>query len=109
MSFETMFYGSFSYHSFSLVRHVGFDQLSITLLGVIGVLLFIATNKDLDVESHPMGMPIGQKFHNREEPEFLDAEVVPPEDAREAGFPTAEVLPPEKEPKRSHDPRRWPG
>ena len=32
ISFEEMFYGDWSYHNFSLVRHVGFGQLTIVLL-----------------------------------------------------------------------------
>ena len=47
-SFEELFYGTFSYRNFSLVRRVSFGQHTLILLGVMGVLWFIAANSDLD-------------------------------------------------------------
>ena len=50
LSFEELFYGTFSYHNLSLVRRVGFGQHTVLLLGVMGALWFIAANDDLDAE-----------------------------------------------------------
>jgi hypothetical protein len=52
-SFEELFYGRAIYHNLSLVRHVGFGDLTIVLLGTTGALLYIAVNEDLDTESSP--------------------------------------------------------
>jgi hypothetical protein len=48
ISFEGLFYGSFSYHNFSVVRRVSFGQHTLTLLGVMAMMWFIAANDDLD-------------------------------------------------------------
>lgn len=47
-SFEELFYGKFSYRDFSLVTRVSFGQHTVILLGVMGILWFIAANSDLD-------------------------------------------------------------
>ena len=47
-SFEQLFYGTFSYQNFSLVRRVSFGQHTFILLGVMGILWFVAVNSDLD-------------------------------------------------------------
>ena len=46
ISFEEMFYGDWSYHNFSLVRHVGFGQLTIVLLGVMLALFLVSRSED---------------------------------------------------------------
>jgi hypothetical protein len=56
MSFEEMFYGDWSYHNFSLVRHVGFGQLTIVLLGVMLALFLVSRSKDIDDELLPHRM-----------------------------------------------------
>jgi hypothetical protein len=48
IAFEELFYGTFSYQKFSLVRRVEFGQHTLLLLGVMGLLWFIAANADLD-------------------------------------------------------------
>ena len=55
ISFEEMFYGDWSYHNFSLVRHVGFGQLTIVLLGVMLALFLVSRSEDIDSESIPHG------------------------------------------------------
>ena len=76
ISFEEMFYGHFSYQHFSLIRRVGFGTLTITLLGVMGLLLLLAMDKNLDEAAKSvMRMAIADV----KEPEFLDAEVLPPD------------------------------
>ena len=55
ISFEEMFYGDWSYHNFSLVRHVGFGQLTIVLLGVMLALFLVSRSEDIHSESIPHG------------------------------------------------------
>ena len=55
VSFEELFYGTFSYQNFSLVRRVSFGQHTVILLGVMGILWFIAVNSDLDTEHAESG------------------------------------------------------
>ena len=78
-SFEELLYGSASYHNLSLIRHVGFGDLTIALLGVLGALLFIAVNENLDTVVPPNRATIGESFSGTREPGFLDAEILPPE------------------------------
>jgi len=68
ISFEEMFYGDFSYQNFSLVRHVGFGQLTIVLLGVMLALFLVSRSEDIDNEPYRTlcGCAIGPaKFENR--------------------------------------------
>lgn len=78
ISLEEMFYGDFSYHRFSLVRHVGFGGLTLCLLGVMGSLLFIAMNEDIDEHPSPKSRQTGAIGWETREPETLDAEILPP-------------------------------
>jgi hypothetical protein len=48
ISFEELFYGTFSYHNLSLVRRVSFGQHTLILLSVMGMLWYIAANDDLE-------------------------------------------------------------
>jgi hypothetical protein len=48
ISFEELFYGTFSYNNFSLVRRVSFGQHTLILLGVMAMMWFIAAKDDLD-------------------------------------------------------------
>jgi len=82
-----LFYGKVSYHDFSLVRHVGLGDLTIVVLGAMGSLLYIAFNEDLDTESSPKRAAAGQALSDALEPEFLDAEILPPEGDDSSGRP----------------------
>jgi len=75
-----LFFGKASYYNLSLFRHVGFGDLTIALLGVMGILLFIAINEDLDTESPPKSAKIEEALSYPREPEFLHAEILPPEE-----------------------------
>jgi hypothetical protein len=86
--FEELFYGTFSWHSFSVVQHVGSSQLTILLLASVGSLLYIATDESLDSAPPPRY------------PQVADA-------AGEREFIAVEILPPEKKkPRRPDDPPR---
>lgn len=78
--FEELFYGNFSYRDFSLVRRVSFGQHTLILLGMMGILWFIATNDDLDAEQSSGRRQLQEKGDVPQEPEILDAEILPPED-----------------------------
>jgi len=53
ISFEEMFYGDWSYHNFSLVRHVGFGQLTIVLLGIMLALFLVSRSEDIEQRIDP--------------------------------------------------------
>jgi hypothetical protein len=85
IDFELLFYGKISYDNSGLIRHVGFVDLTIAFLGALGALLYIAVNEDLDTESSPKKAKIGEAFSGSRETEFLDAEILPPEENDSGG------------------------
>jgi hypothetical protein len=82
ISFENMFYGDFSYRNFSLVTHVDFDRLTISLLGVMVALMWVSRATDLDGVPRETVAQISEKSSKSAEPEFLEVEIVPPEEDR---------------------------
>jgi len=46
--FEDLFFGGWAYGNYRLTRHVALNDLIITMIGVMGVLIYIARNADPD-------------------------------------------------------------
>jgi hypothetical protein len=83
VDFERTFYGHLSYNSnSSLARHVGIGQLVLALLVVFGSVLFVVVQEDLEGESPQERRKIGEGACGSEEPEFLNAEILSPEEGR---------------------------
>lgn len=81
VDFERTFYGHLSYNpNSSLARHVGIGQLVLALLAVFGSVLFVVVQEDLEGESPQKGPQIGEGACDTQEPEFLDAEILSPEE-----------------------------
>jgi hypothetical protein len=74
--FERMFYTAGS----TAWPHVDVGLLAISLLVVIGVFLFITTSENLDVAAGPTRPQITERGRDTGEPEFLDVEILPPEE-----------------------------
>ena len=107
VDFERTFYGHASYDpNLSLSRHVGFGQLVLALLAVFGSVLFVAVHEDLDQESSQEEVEVGDGERDIRGQEFLNAEIIPPEETTAPKILDAEILPPEKAAKRLCDPRR---
>ena len=92
ISFEEMFYGDFSYQNFSLVRRVGFGQLTIVLLGVMLALFLVSRSEDIDNEPLPDTMQMRHRPCQVREPEILDAEILPDENAAGRGSKNPEKM-----------------
>ena len=84
VDFERTFYEQASYRSnFSLVHHVGFGQLVLALLCVYGSILFVVVREDLDTDIELPRLPqTVEASPDAGEPEFLDAEILAPENKR---------------------------
>lgn len=79
-SFEEILYGGWSYNNLRLVRHVGFGQLILAIIVVMGGLVYIARDKSLDGSPARENTPFGRHPRASQEPEFLDAEILPSEE-----------------------------
>jgi hypothetical protein len=86
--FELALYGHssypwspFTYSSFfPAPRHVQFGELILALLAVYGFVLFVVVHEDLEGESSPKEPLTGERAQATGEPEFLHAEILPPEE-----------------------------
>ncbi|HLX85814.1 MAG TPA: hypothetical protein VKR59_18085 [Terriglobales bacterium] len=76
-SFEALFYGKLTYQNHSLVRHVGFGDLTFLLFGATACLLYIAFNEALDTEAAPK-IAIPRTSFGTRDPKFVHAVIRPP-------------------------------
>jgi hypothetical protein len=77
--FEELFFGGWSPQNSGAERHVGFGQLVLTIIIVMASLVYIARDNEVN-QALEKARPRGRTSAGPE-PEFLDAEILPPEQA----------------------------
>jgi hypothetical protein len=80
-NFEITFYRNYPFNELPPGRHVAFGQLILALIAVMGVLLLIVSSEALDAEPSAKRIQTSEQPRGAStEPEFLEVEILPPEE-----------------------------